>query len=343
MLSAISAAVAQRAPHYLRHRIVRPDGEVRWLEAHGALMFDGAGRPIRLVGVCGDITEREAERAAVESARRAAEAANAAKSEFLATMSHELRTPLNAISGYVDLLTMELRGPVTEAQREDLTRIKKSGQHLLSLINDILNLARIESGRLELDVTDVPLVEVLETVEALMIPQMHARKLSYRNVHAAPTITARADAEKLQQILLNLLTNACKFTAPGGCVAIDCDQTPNWPMHDGDGRGEGGGAGTVVVRVRDTGRGIPAEKLASVFEPFVQIDRQATHASQQGVGLGLAISRDLARAMGGELTAQSIVGEGSTFTLTLPSGAQRRVSQSDERPRGGRAAARDGH
>ena len=263
------------------------------------------------------VADLEAERGVVQEARRAAEMASAAKSEFLATMSHELRTPLNAISGYVDLLTMELRGPVTDAQRKDLTRIKKSGQHLLSLINDILNLARIESGRLDLQLGDVRLADVLSNVETLMAPQMRARGLTYADAPADASLTVHADAEKLQQILLNLLTNACKFTASGGSVKVACEIVP--VVHDGATNGER----LVAVGVADTGRGIPAEKLASVFEPFVQIDRQSTPGSQQGVGLGLAISRHLARAMGGDLTVASVVGVGSTFTLTLPMAAAR--------------------
>ncbi|HEV2181256.1 MAG TPA: CHASE3 domain-containing protein [Gemmatimonadaceae bacterium] len=259
------------------------------------------------------VLDLENERRAAQAARQAAETASAAKSEFLATMSHELRTPLNAISGYVDLLSMELRGPVTDAQREDLTRIKRSGQHLLSLINDILNLARIESGRLDLQVGDVRMADVMANVETLMAPQMHAKGLAFSETRASDALTVYADAEKLQQILLNLLTNACKFTASGGSVHVSCDAVPHMSEHRSM-----NGQRVVAVRVADTGRGIPQEKLASVFEPFVQVDRQATQGSQQGVGLGLAISRHLARAMGGDLTVASVLGVGSTFTLVLP-------------------------
>jgi signal transduction histidine kinase len=261
------------------------------------------------------VLDLDRERQEVQEAREAAETASAAKSEFLATMSHELRTPLNAISGYVDLLSMELRGPVTDAQREDLARIKKSGQHLLSLINDILNLARIESGRLDLQPADVRLTGILADVEALIAPQMHAKGLSYSDANGTGSLTVHADPEKLQQILLNLLTNACKFTPSGGSVQVTCDRAPH-PHAPGTPNGQR----MVALRVADTGRGIPNEKLASVFEPFVQIDRHATHGSQQGVGLGLAISRHLARAMGGDLTVVSVVGVGSTFTLTMPMG-----------------------
>jgi len=488
VLVTIRSALEQRNPYYLRYRITRRDGELRWLEAYGALILNAGGIPERLVGVCADITERQrgeddlrfiarasevlassldypaslsavarlavptladwcivdllagdgtlerlviahedpekialattlgarypddtdaptgryhvlrtgapefmfeitdkllvaraqdaehlrilrslrmrsymvvplaihgdilgvmtfvsaesgrryeqpdvtlaedlARRAAmaidnarliaeITDSREAAEAANEAKSQFLAMMSHELRTPLNAIGGYTDLLTMELRGPLTEAQRVDLGRIKKSGQHLLAIINDILNLARIEAGRLDLHVTTVPLAAALDDVEALITPQMQSKGLTFTSAHPDPELAARADAEKLQQILLNLLSNAVKFTPSGGEVTVQCDLQPSGVASHADAREES----QIVIQVHDTGRGISADKLASIFEPFVQIDRRGTTASQQGVGLGLAISRDLARAMDGELSVESTFGAGSTFTLILP-------------------------
>jgi len=488
VLLAFRSAIEQRTSYYLRYRITRRDGEVRWLEAYGALILDAGGAPGRLVGVCADVTERQrgeddlrfiarasevlassldypatlstvarlavptladwclvdlladdgtlqrlviahedpekvalataldarypdnpaspvgryhvlrtgtpeflfevpdkllvatardpehlrilrslgmrsymvvplaihgdvygvmtfisaeagrryeqpdvalaedlARRAAmaidnsrliaeITDSREAAEAANEAKSQFLAMMSHELRTPLNAIGGYTDLLTMELRGPLTEAQRVDLGRIKKSGQHLLAIINDILNLARIEAGRLDLHLTNVPLAAALDDVEALITPQMQAKGLTFTSAHPDTELAARADPEKLQQILLNLLSNAVKFTPAGGRVTMHCDLLPaaESPQADASEQSQ------VVIQVHDTGRGISTDKLASIFEPFVQIDRRGTIESQQGVGLGLAISRDLARAMDGELSVVSTVGAGSTFTLTLP-------------------------
>jgi signal transduction histidine kinase len=226
-------------------------------------------------------------------------------------MSHELRTPLNAIAGYVDLLAMEIRGPLVEAQRDDLRRIKKSGQHLLSLINDILNLAKIESGQLDLRIRDVSLAAVLEDVDALVAPQFGAKGISYEYPRCDASLRVRADGEKLQQILLNLLSNACKFTDTGGRVTVECDARSEADLDH---------QSTVSLRVRDTGRGIAADKLEKIFEPFVQIDRHLTGASQQGVGLGLAISRDLALSMSGDLVAESEPGVGTTFTLTLPRG-----------------------
>jgi PAS domain S-box-containing protein len=245
---------------------------------------------------------REAERA-----QREAEAANQAKSEFLGTMSHELRTPLNAVLGYVDLLDAEVRGPITEVQREDLSRIRRSAKVLMSLVNDVLNFARVEAGHVEFHLDAVPLDRVLSDLETLVAQPIRAKQIDYTHDSCGGGAwVVRADPERLKQILTNLLTNAIKFTPAGGCIALDCAvaDTPAGAM--------------LQLRVSDTGRGIPAEALGRIFEPFVQIDRHLTGESQQGVGLGLAIARDLARRMGGDLTAESTPGVGSTFTLTLP-------------------------
>jgi signal transduction histidine kinase len=240
---------------------------------------------------------------ALDEARRAADAANRAKSDFLATMSHELRTPLNAIGGHVQLIQLGIHGTVSDAQRTALGRIDRSQRHLLGLINSILNLARIEAGRLEYRLSDVRLRDVLADVQPMIEPQIADKHLRYALQIPDPDLTARADEEKLQQILLNLLSNAVKFTPPGGSITVH-------------GTADASPSGEIRVRVTDTGIGIPHERLADIFEPFVQVDARRSREAG-GVGLGLAISRDLARGMGGDLTVESAPGVGSTFTLTL--------------------------
>jgi signal transduction histidine kinase/PAS domain-containing protein len=235
-----------------------------------------------------------------EEARRAAEAANEAKTQFLAVMSHELRTPLNAIGGYAELLLLGIRGSLTPDQQADLERIQRSQRNLLSLINDILNYAKLEAGHVEFHMEEVALHPLLMDLESLITPQLRARNLTYDYTGCDAQLTAWGDPEKIRQIILNLLSNAIKFTEPGGTVSITCNET-----------GE-----DLRVIVKDTGVGIPADRLASVFEPFVQLERRLT-SNHEGTGLGLAISRDLARGLGGDLVARSTMGEGSEFILTL--------------------------
>jgi signal transduction histidine kinase len=247
------------------------------------------------------LTERETLLASERRAREEAEQANRAKSEFLAVMSHELRTPLNAIGGYAELIELGVHGDVTGEQREALRRIKQSERHLLGLINGVLNYARVETGNVHYDIADIPLDELVQGAETLVAPQVLARNLTLRLGLCEGNVKLRADREKVSQIVLNLLSNAIKFTPKGGRIEVDC----------------GSSAKTVWIRVSDTGSGIPANKLQRIFEPFIQVDSRLTR-TQDGVGLGLAISRDLARGMGGDLTVQSILGKGSRFELTLP-------------------------
>jgi len=234
-------------------------------------------------------------------ARLMAEHANNAKTQFLRAMSHELRTPLNAISGYTEILEMGIRGTVNPAQVKDLGRIKRASAYLLRLINDVLTIARLEGAR-PLQLVSIAVDPVLSEVESLCILQAKANGLELIVEDCAHEIFAKADAERFQQILLNLVTNAIKFTPKGGSIAVMADDT----------------GGVARVRVKDTGVGVRALDLERVFEPFVQIDRHLTSDTQQGVGLGLSISRELARAMQGDLVLESVEGIGSTFTLTLP-------------------------
>ena len=239
--------------------------------------------------------------AEASEARRMAEHANNAKTQFLRAMSHELRTPLNAISGYTEILEMGIRGVVNPEQTKDLGRIKRAAAYLLRLINDILTIARMEGAR-PLSLVAIPVNQMLAEVDGLCALQAKARGLTLTVTPCRGEVLVMADAERFQQILLNLLTNAIKFTPTGGSVEVTAYSV----------------AGIFQLRVKDTGVGVRLLDIDRVFEPFVQIDRHLTSDTQQGVGLGLSISRELARAMHGDLTLQSVEGVGSTFTLTLP-------------------------
>ena len=238
-------------------------------------------------------------------ARAEAELANRAKMEFLAMMSHELRTPLNAIAGYAELLAIGLRGPLNEAQLADVHAIARSERHLLSLIEEVLTFAKLDAGRIRLEPEDVRVSAALASMSDLIAPQMEQKQLTYRLEPCDPALAVYADVEKLQQIVLNLLSNAVKFTAAGGEIVVTA--------------GPAGTPNELEIRVRDTGVGIPRDKLESIFEPFVQLDGGLTRKTQ-GTGLGLAISRDLARAMHGDLVVLSEEGKGAEFILTLPRG-----------------------
>ena len=273
-------------------------------------LVDTEGTVTGIAVIASDVTELvqqrdAAQRARTESemARHAAEESSRATSRMLATLSHEMRTPLNAIAGYTQLLGAGVRGPVTPAQQEDLQRIRQSQLHLTGVVNSVLRHAKLDHAASTSDVDDVPVADVCAAVESLVMPQMREKGLTFSFTSNAPDLFARANAVKLRQIVLNLLSNAVKYTAEGGHVGVTCDA--------------GERAGTVAIRVSDTGIGIAADHLERVFEPFVQVSGAVS--SDEGVGLGLSISRDLARSMGGEITVQSEPGAGSTFTVTLPS------------------------
>ena len=264
-------------------------------------------------------------RTALERQTQEAQDANNAKSEFLTTMSHELRTPLNAIGGYVDLMDMELRGPLTDTQRRDLQRIKASQQHLLGLISAVLDLSRIEAGRVHYDLENVDVDSFLSSMDSLVAPQAAAKQVTLRYCAGAPDLTVIADREKLRQVLLNLLSNAIRFTPPKGTITLGAE-----------GRGS-----MVAAWVEDTGPGIPEDKREVVFEPFVQLDRSLSN-TREGLGLGLAISRDLARGMSGDLVVERAPGGGARFVLTLPAGEPDAGSRTLSRTGEARAGLRSG-
>jgi len=283
---------------------LRKDGTRFWASVVITALRKPDGTLAGFAKVTRDLTDRKvAQERAFEAARQAAasDEANRAKSEFLAAMSHELRTPLNAIGGYTDLLTMGVRGSVTKEQLDDLQRIKRSQQHLLGIINDILNFSRMEAGQITYEYSTVPLSSAIESVGHMIEPQAAAKNVKLTVQSSPPDVVAWADKSKVEQILLNLLSNAVKFTNEGA-VTLDCAR------HDEQ---------RVEITVTDSGVGIPSDQLERIFEPFVQVG-PSNSLRHQGTGLGLAISRDLARAMGGDISVSSEIGKGSQFRLTLP-------------------------
>jgi signal transduction histidine kinase/CHASE3 domain sensor protein len=239
----------------------------------------------------------EAER----SARSEAEAANRAKAAFLASMSHELRTPLQAALGFAQLMRSGIYGEINEQQSEVLARVERSQTHLARLIDDILDFARLEAGRVRMSQERVRVVDVINDLVPLVEPQAVAKHIELVMVTPLESLNVMADRQRLQQILVNIAGNAIKFTPEKGTIRVGAHA-------DGD---------CAQISVQDTGIGIPADRLQSVFEPFVQVDSSLTRTSS-GAGLGLAISRDLARAMGGDIRVESEIGRGSTFYVTLP-------------------------
>jgi PAS domain S-box-containing protein len=294
----------------------QPEGESRRLGEHIVRAANGTdrvwdfhrvalgslpdGRRLWLTAAV-DVTEYKHLVASERSARQEAEEANAAKSQFLATMSHELRTPLNAIAGYSELLKLELRGPITPEQREDLERIDRSQRHLLSLINDVLNFAKIEAGHVTVESKSMGLGKVIESLREFVEPQLREKGLTFTMAEDIPETEACGDPDKVRQILINLLSNAIKFTPAGGRIDLECHEDEKM----------------LYLCVEDSGSGIPEDKFAAIFEPFVQVNRDYA-SKHEGTGLGLSISRDLARKMGGDLTVTSTIGEGSRFVLSLP-------------------------
>jgi signal transduction histidine kinase len=257
-------------------------------------------------------------RAVISEAKKAwaaADAANRTKAEFLAVMSHELRTPLNSIGGYVEMLEMELRGPLNDAQKSDISRIKRSQLHLLGIINDILNFTRLEATEVKFDIIDVPVRAVISDLDAVVSSLAHAKSLEYECDSLAGNVYARTDPDKLRQILINLLSNAVKFTPDGGRIRV------SWTVSQR----------SVSIHVEDTGPGIPRDKHDAVFEPFVQLERGLTRTTE-GTGLGLAISRGLARGMGGDIVLESEVGAGSVFTVMIPLAPSRSRTPAAARP-----------
>ena len=293
-------------------------------------MYSAIGQQI------GQALERARLLAAEREARAAAETANQAKGDFLATMSHELRTPLNAMIGYTQLLDLGVAGPVTDQQREYLARLGRSSEHLLALVNDVLDLSRIDAGEMPVAREHESTGAMVRLALDLITPAAVARGVVV--THATPDgdgVPYVGDVDRVRQIVANLLSNAVKFTPEGGQVTIECATVPSAPPNADHLIGEGP---WTYVRVADTGKGIRAEEHARIFQPFQQVEGGRTR-TQDGTGLGLAISCRLAQLMGGDLTVQSSPGEGSVFTLWLPAARQDgRTAREGAQARGARAS-----
>ena len=300
-------SLATGEPYEIEFRLwSAPHKDYRWHIGRASAQRDNDGRIIRWFGTNTDIDDSKRAQAELERLTREAQEANRAKSQFLAAMSHDLRTPLNAIGGYAQLMELGVRGPVTDEQRDDLARIQRSKNLLDRLVSEVLDYAKLGAARIDLRLAPLDVCQMLTAVVDMIRPQLAEKQLVLAPLHVQPGVIVTADADKMQQILLNLLANALKFTRPGGTIAMAVEPTD----------------GAVAIHVKDTGIGIATHQLERIFEPFVQAEG-ASQTSEHGVGLGLAISRQLARAMKGELTVESELGQGSTFTLTLPQGRHR--------------------
>ena len=297
--------VAGEIPMYRRQkRYIVKDGRTVWVQTMVTALRDASGRPSRLVGVVEDITEhlklREAERA-----REHAEGANRAKSDFLSRMSHELRTPLNAMLGFAQLLELDRQQPLSDKQRDWTAQIRQAGWHLLHMINDTLDLSRIESGSLRLELVALNLEAVVSATRALLEQSAAQRGIVISQALEADALSAQGDATRVKQILTNLLSNAVKYNVDGGRVHISAMRRD---------------AQAVEIAVTDTGLGLSDQQIGELFQPFNRLGREKTGV--EGTGIGLVISQRLAELMGGTLRAHSIEGEGSTFILTLPRGSR---------------------
>jgi PAS domain S-box-containing protein len=283
------------------YRIASAAGEYRWVIDRAIAVRDTSGRVTKLIGAVTDVTRRKLAELELRKAREQAEAASREKSRFLANMSHELRTPLNAIIGFSEVLKDGMFGEMNAKQTEYVKDIHESGQHLLSLINDILDLSKVEAGRMELELSEFDLGAALERALALVKERAQRHGVRLNLELAAGSAALRADERKFKQIMLNLLSNAVKFTPQGGSVSVSA-------------RRNGGG---IEIRVSDTGVGIAPEDHAALFEEFKQVGGDARRKAE-GTGLGLALTKRFIELHGGAIRLESAPGAGSTFTFTLP-------------------------
>jgi PAS domain S-box-containing protein len=295
-------AMANRAPYDLTHRLVMPDGRTKYVEVRGHTTFAEDGTPLRSFGTVQDVTSRKQSEIALRQAKESAESANRAKMDFLANMSHELRTPLNAILGYAQLLETERAGPLEPKQREYLRDIMTGGRHLLELIQDILELAKIDAGRIGLKIEPIDALAVITDALPLIESMAAARAVTLHVAKpAVPLPPMLADRVRLRQIFLNLLSNAIKYNKLGGRIDVTCTEIR---------------PGFLRLSVRDTGIGIRPERQSELFVPFSRLGAETL--AIEGTGIGLSLTKKLTELMAGKIGFQSVADEGSTFWIDLP-------------------------
>ncbi|MGC2856383.1 PAS domain S-box protein [Novispirillum sp. DQ9] len=304
VLRAVDACVTGGADYDVEHRVVWPDGTVRWLQEKGDVVRDEDGRALRMLGVVQDITRIKEAEAGHRRARQDADAANSAKSEFLSSMSHELRTPLNAILGFAQLLEGDTKPALSERQLDHVRHIRKGGTHLLNLINEVLDLARIEAGKMTLSLESFVPDGVLDECLSIAATLAEGRRLRVIDGRSGDLPAVTADYTRLKQVLLNLLSNAVKYNREGGMVTVSA-----MPVDS-----------VLRIAVSDTGYGIPGDRLGEIFEPFNRLGAEATEV--EGTGIGLTLTRTLIEGMGGAIGVTSTPAIGSTFWVDIPMSAE---------------------
>lgn len=301
----LRTSIEQRQDYHIEYRIIRTDGTERYIHGEGHFKYDSNHQPLQLVGITQDITEIKLLEISLRQARDAANAANKAKSEFLANIGHELRTPLNAILGYSELLLDEAKlCAACEFMHADIARIHTAGSHLLRVIDDILDLSRIETSQVELNYSCIELVPFLQAIVTSVTPLVEKGHNILKQYYHTDIACFYTDPVKLRQIIFNLLSNAAKFTQHG-TIQIGLES-----YHEG-------GQDWLHIIISDTGIGISSEQMRHIFEPFSQADTSSTRRFG-GAGIGLTICRHYCQMMNGTLEAKSELHHGSQFTIKLP-------------------------